>query len=309
MSSTPPPSTLPSSAELENLGVLFVGFVSATVLYGLTFFQTYIYYSRYPKDIQWIKYLVRGLSPLSCTRALILRQPLLTRAQRLYYYLIVMFDVNMDILYATTETDPSTPDQVLLTFICQLYETHCSSHLRVLTPLVLSFFAHRIFTGMFEQRQLSAFATSNMEVVAAISQSFAAIADVIIFATMCYSLRKARFPDMLMPEGFVETTVTLLVSRGLGFTLIQVAYFCVFVASPAKQFWIPFQMVGSKFYVNTVLGLLNAREVKHGQGLNEENSLTDRKSSTDAGLPSAIRFNVVDTKAVSRVSIDFLYCD
>jgi hypothetical protein len=32
-------STLPSPAELENLGVLFIGFVAATVLYGLTFFR------------------------------------------------------------------------------------------------------------------------------------------------------------------------------------------------------------------------------------------------------------------------------
>ena len=29
----------PSPAELENLGVLFIGFVAATVLYGLTFFR------------------------------------------------------------------------------------------------------------------------------------------------------------------------------------------------------------------------------------------------------------------------------
>jgi hypothetical protein len=32
-------SPLPSPAEIENLGVLFVGFVAATILYGLTFFR------------------------------------------------------------------------------------------------------------------------------------------------------------------------------------------------------------------------------------------------------------------------------
>lgn len=32
-------SSLPSPAERENLSVLFIGFVAATVLYGLTFFR------------------------------------------------------------------------------------------------------------------------------------------------------------------------------------------------------------------------------------------------------------------------------
>ncbi|KAH8119741.1 hypothetical protein DFH11DRAFT_1721660 [Phellopilus nigrolimitatus] len=34
----------------RTFGALFVGFVLSTILYGLTFFQTYLYFSRYPKD-------------------------------------------------------------------------------------------------------------------------------------------------------------------------------------------------------------------------------------------------------------------
>jgi hypothetical protein len=70
---------VPSPAELENLGVFFVGFIAATFLYGVTFFressysllrntshhglyqtpaESYIYYSRYPNDSRWIKVLV-----------------------------------------------------------------------------------------------------------------------------------------------------------------------------------------------------------------------------------------------------------
>lgn len=78
-----PSSTLPSPEELENLGVLFIGFVAATVLYGLTFFrmfshtalsgaaenspptETYIYYSRYPQDHPSIRYLVGDLPSLA----------------------------------------------------------------------------------------------------------------------------------------------------------------------------------------------------------------------------------------------------
>ncbi|KAF9233304.1 hypothetical protein BU15DRAFT_66699 [Melanogaster broomeanus] len=61
-------------------------------------------------------------------------------------------------------------------------------------------------------------------------------------------------------------------------------------------------------YVNAVLGLLslNAREVRHGKGLNEEESFsTERKPTAAAGLPSGILVNHVDTRTTQR-NITFL---
>ncbi|KAF8158351.1 hypothetical protein B0H34DRAFT_451387 [Crassisporium funariophilum] len=53
MSGTPVSLTV---KELEEtFGVLFVGYVLAMVAYGFTFFQTYVYYSRYPLDRWAIK--------------------------------------------------------------------------------------------------------------------------------------------------------------------------------------------------------------------------------------------------------------
>lgn len=36
---------------------------------------------------------------------------------------------------------------------------------------------------------------------------------------------------------------------------------------------------------------LNSRDVKHGQGFNEEDSLTDHKSPTNGGFPASIGLN------------------
>ncbi|KAF9219126.1 hypothetical protein BS17DRAFT_789949, partial [Gyrodon lividus] len=302
-----PPSTLPSPAELENLGVLFIGFVAATILYGLTFFQTYNYFSRYPKDNQWIKYLVASLCTLDTATSAIV-------SQVLYYYLIVIFDVSVDVLYATTTFCIQYLLSVLLAFIAQLFFAHrvfqVTGGSRPITLAVvfmsfISFVFGLISSGqMFARRRLSALGSPDLEVVAAISQSSAAIADVVIFVTMCHSLRRARYREMVLPEGIMETAATLLVSRGLAFTIAQIAYFCIFVAFPARQLWIPLHMIGSKFYVNNVLGLLNAREVKHGQGLNEEDSLIDRKDATDAGLSNALRLDVAATKTTQQ-SVNF----
>ncbi|KAH7927635.1 hypothetical protein BV22DRAFT_1031532 [Leucogyrophana mollusca] len=299
-------SSLPSPAELENLGVLFVGFVAATVLYGLTFFQTYIYYSRYPKDTLWIKILVGVLCFLDTASSALV-------SQVLYYYLIVMFTANMDTLYATTTFCVQNLLSIILAFISQLffatrvYTVSGRSKLIALTVSIFSFVSLVFGLGMagqmFHERRLSALASPHMEAIAAINQSFASLADLLILGVMCHYLQPKRYPEMLRPEGWLETSVTLLVSRGLGFTVIQLAYFTVFIALPSKQIWVPFQMVACKFYVNTVLGLLNAREVKHGYGINEEDSLSDRKedsSESRGGMPSAIRFAVMDTKATRK---------
>ncbi|KIJ14998.1 hypothetical protein PAXINDRAFT_180814 [Paxillus involutus ATCC 200175] len=293
-------STLPSPAEIENLGVLFVGFVAATILYGLTFFRCTALYSGY-----------------SCI------------CDKLYYYLIVIFDVNVDILYATTTFCIQYVLSILLTFISQLFFAHrvfqVTGGSRPVTLAVvflssISFVFGLVSSGqMFAQRRLSAFGSPGLEIVAAVSQSSAAIADVIIFVAMCYSLRPARYRDIAVPDGMVETAITLFVSRGLAFTVVQISYFGIFVALPSRPLWIPLHMIAIKcascpclsflslpaftvisVYVNSVLGLLNAREVKHGQGLNEEDSLTDRKATTDTRFPGTIRLNVDDTKATQR---------
>ncbi|KIK80599.1 hypothetical protein PAXRUDRAFT_228207 [Paxillus rubicundulus Ve08.2h10] len=301
--SSQPPSTLPSPAEIENLGVLFAGFVAATILYGLTFFQTYNYYSRYPRDLQWIRYLVALLCTLDTVASAIV-------SQVLYYYLIVMFDANFDILYATTTFCIQYMLSVLITFISQLFFAHrvfqvTGGSTTVTLAVVFLSFTSFVFgltsSGqMFAQRRLSAFGSPRLEAVAAVSQSSAAVANVIIFVTMCYSLRPARYRDIAVPNGIVETTTTLLVSRGLAFTVVQIAFFGIFVALPSRPFWIPLHMIAIKFYVNNVLGLLNAREIKHGQGLNEEDSLTDRGAITDTRFPGAIRVDVDDTKATQQ---------
>ncbi|KAF8557533.1 hypothetical protein OG21DRAFT_274729 [Imleria badia] len=293
-------STLPASpTERENLTVLFIGFVAATVLYGLTFFQTYIYYSRYPRDYQWTRYLVATLCTLDTVASAL---------GRLYYYLIIMFDVNLDVLDATTTFCYML--SVLLTFISQLFfalrvfQVTGKSRVVTLVLIFLSFialvFGLTASAQMFAQRRLSAFGSPQMEITAAISLVTSVMADMIVFVTMCYSLRRARYPELLIPGGFLPTVFIVFVGRGLAFSLAQMAYLCIFIIAPSKQFWIPLQMVACKLYVNTVLGHLNSRDIKYGQGLNEEDSLTDHKSRTNGRLPASMRLDVTDVKATTQ---------
>ncbi|KAG8214883.1 hypothetical protein J3R82DRAFT_10053 [Butyriboletus roseoflavus] len=315
-------STLPSPAELENLGVLFIGFVIATVFYGLTFFQTYIYYSRYPKDYRWIRYLVCILyAPL------VHRCPLSHALSRLYYYLIVLFNVNMEVLYATT------------TFCVSM---RCSRHsLRFNSFQSISRFStcYRSFSRLFHisslpivlfrvclisqyflnrsRQVLTIFivVTGGSRVVALALACTAKTLGIRLSADAGHRCDKSSYgsydrldricDDVLLATpseipGDGGTVVRVLVCRGLAFTVAQTGYFCVFIAAPSRQLWIPMQMVASKLYVNTLLGCLNSRDVKHGQGLNEEDPHADHRAPPNGQLSNSVRLNVSSAKAMTQ---------
>ncbi|KAG2145811.1 hypothetical protein DEU56DRAFT_182512 [Suillus clintonianus] len=303
----------PSPAEVENLVVLFVGFALATFLYGLTFFQMYIYFSRYSNDDIWTRVLVGALFVLDTTSTCLV-------SELLYHYLITMFDVSMDVLYATTTFCIQDLLSVILTLIVQLFfarrlYTVCggpsSITSRVVTVAVffcafIAFVFGLTSVGqVFKQRQLSAFALPPMAIVAGISQGFAAVTNIIIVVAMCWSLRPARYPDMHVPEGVIDNVVVLCVGRGLILAVVQLAFLGTFVAAPGKPYWIAFQMISCRVYVNTVLGLLNTREVKHGVGLNEEETLSDRQDSRNEGIPSALRFRMPLSTKATQQSVSF----
>jgi len=152
---------------------------------------------------------------------------------------------------------------------------------------------------MIAERRLSAFGSLHMEITAAMSLVIGVVVDIVVFAAMSYSLCR------IQTRGFLPIATKVFTGRGLGFTLTQVAYLLAFVAAPSRQLWIPFQMTASKLYVNTVLGQLNLREARQGQGLNEEDSLVNRRAPTNGRLSASIRFNGTDTKATTQ-SVSFV---
>jgi len=160
---------------------------------------------------------------------------------------------------------------------------------------------------IFKQKRLADLGTPSMEVVAGISQGFASMADIMIVGALYVALQPSRNPRLRMPEGWFDKFVTYFINRGVCVTIVQVAYMAVFVAMPSKQIWIPFHLVVSKLYINTLLAMLNSREIVQGRGINEEEStLSSRKASdgltsssgaTHSGAP--VRFNVMDSKLQS----------
>jgi len=309
-------SQLESSLEdvLQTLGGFFIGFVLTIILYGFTFFQTYIYFTRYPKDGLWIKLIVGTLCALDTAASALI-------SQTAYYYFIEQFLTPIALLNAIPTFCIQNVLNILAATIVQIfysfriYQVNGRSSVLPLVTSAISLIAFgfgiAMTVQMFHQQRLIVAASLPMKVVAGLSQGLAALADIIIVVTLCYAMRPSHNPRMKLPEGAFDKYVTFFINRGVCFTLIQLAYMCVFVAMPAKQFWIPFQMVVSKIYINSLLLMLNSRDLVHGRGINEEQSMSSARKSS-AGMTSTagtarsgapIRFNVDDSKVQPSICI------
>jgi len=301
----------PSLDELEStLGVLFIGFLVCIILYGFTFFQTYLYFSRFPKDDIWTKLTAGSLGALDTTTSALI-------SQSVYYYLIDQFMSPVGLLDATSTFCAENGLAILATFIVQIFyaarifqvgpRSWAVLSVISLTSLIAFCFGITMTVQIFKQKRLADLGTPSMEVVAGISQGFASMADIMIVGALSIALQPSRNPRMRMPEGWFDKFVTYFINRGVCVTIVQVAYMVVFLAMPSKQIWIPFHLVVSKLYINTLLAMLNSRDTIHGRGINEEESalssgkvsdgLTSSSDGTRSGAP--VRFNVMDSKLQS----------
>ncbi|KAI6124359.1 hypothetical protein EV401DRAFT_1185599 [Pisolithus croceorrhizus] len=320
MASTLTPTPIPDisfSREAENLGILFAGFVASSLLYGGTIFresllpsshpsdailtlETYAYYARFPQDSSRIRYVVIFLAIVdTATSALV--------SAVLYHFLIDMYDIPVDVLVAPASMCVQYALSFVLVFASQLFfafrvfEVTNGSLLVSLSVVSLSFvsFVFGITSAgqMFQHRQLSSFALPAVKAVALTHLSFAVLADVLILSTLYYWLRQQHFPHLRTPERFIDRVNVLIINRGLSFTVVQLAYLCALGGVPSHQYWVMFQMIGSKLYVNSVFQLLNCRESENGKGINEEEFYEPpgvTASAPGPPLPAATRQTYLD---------------
>lgn len=137
-----------------------------------------------------------------------------------------------------------------LFFAFRVFEVTSRSRLVSLSVVSLSFvsfvFGMASAGQMFQQRELSSFALSPMKAVALTHLSFAVLTDALILVTLYYWLRRQQYPYLRIPKRFIDKVNVLIVNRGLSFTLVQLAYLCALGAVPSHQYWVMFQMIGSK---------------------------------------------------------------
>ncbi|KAI0670953.1 hypothetical protein C8Q78DRAFT_1033045 [Trametes maxima] len=276
-----------SSSELaETFGVLLVAFIFTVTLYGLTFFQTYIYYTRFPCDERGNKYTVGVLWAVDTAITTL-------TSHTIYHYLITDFVTPFTQLLTTRTFIAEEALSVFSALVVQCYYAFRVWTVSIRQPIVplsivtlaLSAFAFNLASvvQMANETFFSNMISENVKLTKSICWGLSFGADLLIVLSMLWYLRAIRNPGMATPEGWYEKIVVYGVNRGSCFAVFQAAALITLVTMPKQQTWILFHWVNSKVYVNSILSMLNFRNAHRGRGVPEEASLNQHARGSGAG--------------------------
>jgi hypothetical protein len=196
MADTPPsPEVIQAitASEKQGLGFIFVGFVLATSLYGISLLQTYLYFRQYT-DGWWLKIVVLALIVTdSLSTALV--------SHAVFTYLVT----NLGNIIADTHTIWSfnLENGVLSVttliaqgfYIIQIFKVGGSRYLvAVMVLLALAAFALGIeeTVNIFQNTSASTIAATKTLIIGGLVQGFAALCDIIITISLVYLLREKK---------------------------------------------------------------------------------------------------------------------
>lgn len=302
--------TVPVSELNATFGVLLIGFIFAVTLYGLTFFQTYIYFSRFPHDSRVSRYGVGLIWAVDTATTTLL-------SHTLYYYLITSFMAPFDTLDITRTFVSENALAAFGIFLVQLFYAERIYTLNDRNPIIPGVTAvlatANLVLGIVSAAKIGQqplfynFVDHVIKVITGVQYGLSTLTDLVIMLSLFYYLQRSRFQGMKAVEGWYEYIAVFFINRGTCFTLLQLASLILFVAIPKQQVWILFHFVTSKTYINSLLLMLNFRSVHRGRGVGEEESMNQRDLKSSSGLSGSsrtpretsrsVQFGVVDTES------------
>ncbi|KAL1950193.1 hypothetical protein VTO73DRAFT_5316 [Trametes versicolor] len=244
----------------ETFGVLLIGFIFTVTLYGLTFFQTYIYYTRFPHDARGIKYTVGLLWALDTALTTLI-------SHTIYCYLITDFMLAFPLLTTTKTFISEEALSVFLALVVQCFYAFriwTVSGKRSMVPAVIATLALAAFgqirrcftkwsprasrqvTTKCEPSQCDGSTNMFFQLTKAICWGLSVGANILIATSMLWHLRPSANPGMATPDGWYEQIVVYGVNRGTSFAIVQAVSLITIVTMPNQQVWILFHWVGSK---------------------------------------------------------------
>lgn len=297
----PPGAVVLTLKELESsLGVLFVGYIVATIAYGFTFFQSYDYFCRYPFDHWTIKFTVTSLFLLDTVISLL-------TSHALYHYLVLLYPFTFGLINATHTYCAAIGLSIVAVFIVQMFH---SAHIWTVSKNAflsgaLAFISTAAFAlglaftaKISDNHEFASLAVHGVKGVIASGQALSAVAGFVTFCALCFYSKSTQDVAIhpLDITALYEDFITYFCARGCAATIVQFGLFFSFLTMPNKAVWMPFYLVASKLFINSLLTLLNSREVHHVHGKIALSSRKTDSTSQSTSIPRSNRYDVVDTK-------------
>ncbi|PAV22634.1 hypothetical protein PNOK_0259100 [Pyrrhoderma noxium] len=272
-----------SSTESSNidtvrtLNALFAGYVLSTVLYGLTFFQTYVFYTRFPRDGFLLRALVGILWALNTTSTALL-------SHSIYNYVFTNFGNSSAFLVLTKSICIDYVLSIITIFIIHTFMVlriwKVSGKNGIVSGIVAWFscasFAFGVVSALqiFENKSVSTFIQGFSRTWISLHVSFAFLIDIFVSVCLFFYLSPKRIEVLPLPSTFFESLVRVIFDRWTLITFIQLAYLLTYIppAPNSLQLWTPFPAFLAGAYINAILALLNNRvaDRDYGTGVWEE---------------------------------------
>ncbi|KAF8878227.1 hypothetical protein BD779DRAFT_1555181 [Infundibulicybe gibba] len=244
----------------NTLGAAFIGAIGASILFGITNLQVFLYYHSYPEDWRVQKLIVALLWLLDVVH-------LILTVHAVYHYVVTSFGNPLALLQVVWSLKLQIAVNVIIVLLVQsLYAArvwklgyqNCQTIPWIVLAIVILGYAVGIILAV-KTYQISSFDDLN-SMSWAIYASFAmpTIVDFVIAATICYYLQTNR-------SGFSEANSRIVVVMryvlisGFATSVCSTVALITYSAMPRNLVFLGIEFLLTKLYVNSFLAMLNAR--------------------------------------------------
>lgn len=250
-------------------GAALIGLVLASVLYGVTLLQTFLYYRQYPTDSVFTKGLVFVVWLLDTAHLVLI-------TVSMHWYLITNYNTPDALSKATWSQNLQIDCNGLIGLIVQCFFAQRVRRLSgnmwltvLATTLITIHFALGI---VFTVKSFILVDTSKFKQLTWVTSAglgSAAAADMIMAGALSYYLLKSR-TGFKQTDSLITTLIAYSLTTGTITSVIAFMAVVTFATMPTNYTWLAFFWILGKCHVNSFLAALNSRNSLRNQAANHD---------------------------------------
>jgi len=286
-------------------GYIFIGLIISLLFFGITVCQTWIYFWRYGKRdpkllklLVWVIFLLDALHTSLCIYSV-------------YWYLVLNFGNVENLEYNMWAMNVQVDINSLVDYLVQLYyarRVYLVSNSAIIPVIIVLLGANCFALGIVFTVRATALKTfsrySSLIGITCIGLGSGVVADVLIAASMCWSLYHKR-TGFAKTDSIIMTLMSYSINSGLLTSVFTIGVLISFAANTSNMTWEIFFWPMGKIYANSLLAMLNSRDHVRERSTNDKadnayglNSfrITERTAEKCGTKPTTVSINVHRTE-------------